>query len=138
MPSFHALDRAAAIIKVISFVGSTAYLLTVGKKPEIEGSGLLILNLALVVLGVVLVEGLQIVGLWRHKRWGFGLTAGWYALGFLSGVFLLFLDQALNMRLQPRQLFTWHDMYGLPIAAYCAYRYYTFARFEGPLEGTTE
>ena len=132
-PSFHSLDRAVAIVKVVAFVGSIAYFLAVWKEPELEWQEFIVLVVFLLVFGVFL-EGLQVVGLWRHKSWGFALVALWYVLGFLSTVFVMVVDLTTDVPMRPRQLFTWHDLYGLPIAAYCAYRYFTFERFEGAAE----
>ena|SRR5687768_1827396 len=132
MPSFHIIDRWVAAAKLVALIAPTVYMLPRGmlqpEKPKFFA------YLIIVAILFITLEILQIVGIWRHKKWGFGLTAGLYVFTLLSGIIITLSRQVSSVPLRPVSIVDWHDVYTFPIALYCAYRYITFYQRENKNE----
>ncbi|MDQ2986208.1 MAG: hypothetical protein M3R13_05735 [Armatimonadota bacterium] len=113
------VDRIVATIKGAALILSLAYFL-LNPSPERADVPTAFIVTTLSVSAVI--ETIQVVGVWLHKRWGFGLTSGLYFFGMIGSLFIFPIVDHITGKSE-RSLVNWHDVYALPIAIYCAYRF---------------
>lgn len=90
----------------------------------------LLVYMALAMLFGITFSALILIGIWRHKRWAFGLTAGLHAFSIISAIIFNVVEQVSDVHISNTTILNWHDIYNLPISIYCAYRYLTFNQIE--------
>jgi hypothetical protein len=131
MPDFpYKLDRWVAVAKAVALVVPFVFALASGNLAKPEEPSVLAGMIIIATLSILL-EILVIVGVWHHKKWAFGLTAGIYVFVILSGIFVTIVSQVSGVfPTRPVKIADWHDVYVFPIAAYCAFRYIMFNQFE--------